>query len=101
MVECGEPKHVQSYDGPTLWLALVALLPVCAGGGEGDRPHREQLRFDPQQQSWVELPQPTPGTPQGDLARARSQLADGQFKSARKVMKLWMATHTLRRTPLK
>lgn len=49
----------------------------------------ERLEYDPQTGQWVRVAAPIAGTEAGDLERARSLLARGEFSKARKAMRAW------------
>ncbi len=53
----------------------------------------EQLEFDPRTGQWREVEPPEPGTPEGDLALARSRLAHGDQRAARRAFKKWLKAH--------
>jgi len=72
-----------------LILLLAGLcLPSVTAAQEADTYH-ERLEYDAASGQWVEIAPPVPGTEGGDLALARSFLARGQYKKARKAFKLW------------
>lgn len=55
--------------------------------------YRERLEYDVNTGEWIEIPPPVPGTAGGDLAIGRGQLAQNQFKDARKTFKEWFKTY--------
>ncbi len=55
--------------------------------------YSERLEFDAQTGEWIERPPPIPGTDAGDLALARTLLARGEYKLARKAFEKWFETY--------
>ncbi|MCG3137067.1 MAG: Outer membrane protein assembly factor BamD [Phycisphaerae bacterium] len=78
--------------GPALILLTTLTL---MGGLDNDPPggRSEQLEFDPQQQKWIEIIPPVPGTPEGDLALARQLLRDEEFDDAEDAFADWPTRH--------
>jgi len=73
-----------------LIVVFVVLAQASVGiGQEKDEVYHERLEYDAATGKWVEIAPPIPGTDGGDLAIARSMLARGQYKQARKAFKLW------------
>lgn len=70
----------------------VAFSPAITLAQAGDQAYYERLEFDPETGEWRELAPPIPGTDGGDLALARSLLARGEFKEARKAFEKWFKT---------
>lgn len=77
-----------------LLLTLMAFswsaLPCVAQEAET---YHERLEYDSATGTWVEIAAPIPGTEGGNLALARSLLARGEHKKARKAFKAWFKTY--------
>lgn len=71
---------------------VLAATAACPAQQE-DQTYHERLEFDPATGEWVEIAPPIPGTEEGDLALARSLVAQGEYKKARKAFKEWMKTY--------
>lgn len=56
---------------------------------QDDESYAERSEFDPATGQWVTIAPPVPGTEDGDLELARSRLAKGEYKQARKLFKQW------------
>ncbi|MFH1417758.1 MAG: outer membrane protein assembly factor BamD [Planctomycetota bacterium] len=69
-------------------LLVLASATLC-WADEDEQTYHERLEFNPQTGEWVEIAPPVPGTEEGDLALARSLLARGECKKARKSFKAW------------
>ncbi|MCG8408677.1 MAG: outer membrane protein assembly factor BamD [Phycisphaerales bacterium] len=69
-------------------ISSLLILPSI-GMAQDTEAYHERLEFDPATGKWKELPPPIPGTEGGDLALARSMLAKGEYKNARKAFKKW------------
>jgi outer membrane protein assembly factor BamD (BamD/ComL family) len=78
-----------------IFLTLVIMLAATANAPaqQEDQTYHERLQFNPATGEWVESAPPVPGTEEGDLALARSLLARGEYKKARKAFAEWMKVH--------
>ncbi len=76
-----------------LAMALVMVLLSESRGDPPIKPRAERLRLDADRADWVTLPKPEPGTPAGDLALARLDFTNGNYKKARKRMLAWEKTY--------
>lgn len=75
----------------TCLLSAVLIL-VCAAfchADDEEQVYHERFEYNPATGDWSEVAPPIPGTEEGDLALARSLLARGRFKEARKAFKEW------------
>jgi outer membrane protein assembly factor BamD (BamD/ComL family) len=79
--------------GSLLGFFILLTLACAASAQDNDQTYHERLEFDPATGDWVEIAPPIPGTEEGDLALARSLLARGQYKKARKAFAEWMKTY--------
>lgn len=75
------------------FLILTFLILPSVGFAQENETFHERLEFDAETGKWIELPPPIPGTEGGDLAVARSMLARGEYKNARKAFKQWFKTY--------
>lgn len=75
-----------------LWMAQ-GLPPVLPGWLAQDEKYREREVLDPDKDEWREQAPEPPGTPAGDLELARSHLARGEPRKARKLLKQWLAAN--------
>ncbi len=73
-------------------IAAALAVPASALAQINDT-YRERLEYDVNTGEWIEIPPPVPGTAGGDLAIGRGQLAQNQFKDARKTFKDWFKTY--------
>jgi outer membrane assembly lipoprotein YfiO len=69
-------------------MTLLMIASAAALPGEGGRA-KEEMVFDPERGTWIEVPPPQPGTEDGDLSIARQLLAEGKYDKARKSLRLW------------
>ncbi len=72
---------------------LVVLLLATVAVAQEAETYNERLEYDTQTGRWIELPPPIPGTDGGDLAIARSQLAQNEYKKARNSFEDWFETY--------
>lgn len=70
-------------------LLWIAFLSPSVARGQSDETYHERLEYDVSSGEWVTIAPPIPGTDDGDLALARTLLARGEYKAARKAFKLW------------
>jgi len=75
-------------------MLLMLAWPLAAPAQDDDQTYHERLEYDAKTGDWVEIPPPVPGTEGGDLALARSFLARGEYKQARKAFKEWFKLYT-------
>ncbi len=77
------------------WPVVVVVIFGCATycAAQEDEAYHERLEYDAATGQWVEIAPPIPGTEAGDLALARSLLARGEYKKARKAFKTWFKTY--------
>jgi outer membrane protein assembly factor BamD (BamD/ComL family) len=75
-----------------VWIvAVVGMALPCMA--QEDETYYERLEYDAEAGRWVEVAPPIPGTEDGDLALARSLLARGKFKKARRAFKKWFKAY--------
>ncbi|HKQ49595.1 MAG TPA: outer membrane protein assembly factor BamD [Phycisphaerae bacterium] len=73
---------------------LILLASATARGDDKAKPtYHERLEFDAAKGQWIEIAPPIPGTEDGDLALARSLLAQCEYKDARKAFEHWFETY--------
>ena len=75
-----------------LLLSLGLALPSI-GFAQDEETYHERLEYDAASGQWIETAPPIPGTEAGDIALARSLLARGEYKAARKAFKKWFKTY--------
>ncbi len=77
-----------------LSVLLLALFLAAPGlSQEVDSTYQERLEYDPATGHWNEVAPPIPGTEEGDLALARSLLAQGEYKMAREAFATWFKVY--------
>jgi outer membrane protein assembly factor BamD (BamD/ComL family) len=74
-------------------LVIFVAFAGAATAQQNDQTYHERLEYDAKTGAWVEIAPPIPGTEEGDLALARSLLARGEYKKARKAFADWMARY--------
>lgn len=75
------------------WLVWPFCVTLVAGAAASQQEHfRERQVLDPKSNRWVDSPPPD-ATPEGDLDRARSLLARGETRAARRILKRWIDKH--------
>lgn len=73
---------------------LIVLAAVATARAADDKPtYHERLEYDAAKGQWIEIAPPIPGTEDGDLALARSLLAQCEYKAARKAFDEWFETY--------
>jgi outer membrane protein assembly factor BamD (BamD/ComL family) len=82
--------------------ALLALIfTVAKALAQDPPPGTAQMEFDLRTGQWNEIPAPQPGTPEGELALIRGQLASSEYgravKSARRWLQHYGTSHALSR----
>ncbi len=82
--------RVLSSTAANAAVTLLTLL-ACSTSGLADQPttYSQRMEFDPTTGQWVQLAPPVPGTEAGDLALARSYLAMGEYRDARRAFEDW------------
>ncbi len=72
-------------------IPAVAILFIAAplAPAQDSESYAERSEFDPEAGEWIYIAPPIPGTEDGDLELARSTLARGEYKTARKMFKQW------------
>ncbi|MBN2561415.1 MAG: outer membrane protein assembly factor BamD [Phycisphaerae bacterium] len=79
-------------SGTLTLIVMLGLGSVCLAG-EDEETYHERLEFDAATGQWVPIAPPIPGTDAGELAMARSLLARGEYKKARKAFKDWFKAY--------
>ncbi len=72
-------------------MALIILYFLVMG--LPDPPRAVELELDPAVGEWVEVAPPEPGSPEGELAAARQQLAAGDTAKSRKAFEKWLNSY--------
>ena len=72
---------------------LLVLAATSLASGQESENYAERLEYDRTSRDWVAVASPVPGTEAGDLELARSLLARGEYKRARKAFKRWFKTY--------
>lgn len=77
-------------------ITAVALLFIAApfSTAQDNESYAERSEFDPETGDWVLIAPPVLGTEDGDLELARSTLARGEYKTARKMFKQWFKDYS-------
>ncbi|QOJ15064.1 MAG: outer membrane protein assembly factor BamD [Planctomycetia bacterium] len=77
---------------PSFFPILVATT-LAFGGAAAlaqSQQYREQEVLDPATGTWGELPEPPPDPPTDELGRARTLLAEGNWRGANRLLKRWL-----------
>ncbi len=91
-----ERTHISSKLSPwvistTLVFSCLAIASTTNAQEEGI--YHERLEYDAESGDWVTIAPPVPGTDGGDLSIARSLLARGEYRNARKSFDKWFETY--------
>ncbi|MFQ5422403.1 MAG: outer membrane protein assembly factor BamD [Phycisphaerae bacterium] len=73
---------------------IVTFLAAPAVLAQQDESYADRREYDPETGRWVSIASPVPGTEDGDLELARSRLARGEYKKARKLFKHWLRDYS-------
>lgn len=86
------PRRVFDWRGGGVLLVCLAGSVVGWGrtaAGQGPASRAERLTFDEGRGQWEDIPAPEPGTAGGDLAIAKQQFADRDYRTARRALDAW------------
>ena len=76
-----------------LCVVTAFFLAASAAGADRTRVQSELLEYDEARGVWVEQVPPAPGTPEGDLALARADHAEGRYGTAYRRIRRWTKTY--------
>lgn len=80
--------------GKPVWMLVSAVILASSGASaRGDVPRARSLEYTPGGGEWVEVPPPSPGTPEGDLYEIRRLVRDQKQRSALRAIKRFPKRH--------